>query len=577
MRLMMGVLLAMAVGCNDKDTGDSDTDTGTDSSDPAEPVSVAGLVSGLFNGGVVLQLNGGFDVTVAEDGGFSFEDELLEADAFEVTVLTAPAGQSCEVVGGMGTADTDVTNVEVVCGCDFAAGQGDPRLVPEVLISDINALNFNVVTPLRGIDGTLDWNVSCGSETHTLLQSSDSVPDLEGTGLEDGTIVQVVPVEWSGNTAWALTGVQAGPRRGFSATPVLYRASPPSWQPQAVLYAGMVVDTRTIISNRSADVAPDGTVVGLVVVEDDDSERFAVVKVAGDAVSIAYDAADGVDEDGVMQAVCRVGDPVLSGAGQMAVPVTYGDACLFRGISDAFNGLMVVSDGQAARIVLGAEDVDPVAGLLRQIAEVQVDDVGTATLREWRCPEGARCIHREGGTGLVQVDLETGDVTVLASYGGAFSEGVTIYGINAFDVAPTGEVTVHLSTEDAACRRGGCAVVERVAWWDGALHNGVFSGQQVSGYVVDRSIQQVIATSSSRLGVVAGVWEGSPDVNSHDALMCWDDGGGSVMALGRATNDQTGLDVNTVYRASINESGNFAAVVSAGMDPNTVMILGSCP
>jgi hypothetical protein len=165
MRLMMGVLLAMAVGCNDKDTGDSDTDTGTDSSDPAEPVSVAGLVSGLFNGGVVLQLNGGFDVTVAEDGGFSFEDELLEADAFEVTVLTAPAGQSCEVVGGMGTADTDVTNVEVVCGCDFAAGQGDPRLVPEVLISDINALNFNVVTPLRGIDGTLDWNVSCGSET----------------------------------------------------------------------------------------------------------------------------------------------------------------------------------------------------------------------------------------------------------------------------------------------------------------------------------------------------------------------------------------------------------------------------
>jgi hypothetical protein len=262
----------------------------------------------------------------------------------------------------------------------------------------------------------------------------------------------------------------------------------------------------------------------------------------------------------------------------MAVPVAYGAACLTRGISENyFTGVLVVSNGEPARIVLGEADVDSVAGVLFQVADLQADDLGHVVLREWRCPDGERCINREGGTGLVQVDLETGDVAVIARYGGIFTTGLIVRGFNDFDVATTGEVALHVTTEDGACRRGGCDIVERVAWWDGELQTGVASGEQLSGYVVDQDVAQVIATDGGRLATVVGVWQGRPDMESHDALLCWDEEGGSTLALGRATNDQTDIAVNTVFRASVNGAGNFAATIAGDDDSTRLMMLGSCP
>lgn len=53
----------------------------------------------------------------------------------------------------------------------------------------------------------------------------------------------------------------------------------------------------------------------------------------------------------------------------------------------------------------GSEDVDPVAGIVYQIADVVVDDVGHATLCESRCPEARRCIHLDGAEGGSSVAL----------------------------------------------------------------------------------------------------------------------------------------------------------------------------
>ena len=79
--------------------------------------SIGGSVSGLDSGNsVVLQNNGGDDLTVTTNGDFSFAASLLSGSTYNVTVLTPPSKQSCTVSNGSGTVSgADVTNVAVVC------------------------------------------------------------------------------------------------------------------------------------------------------------------------------------------------------------------------------------------------------------------------------------------------------------------------------------------------------------------------------------------------------------------------------------------------------------------------------
>ena len=76
---------------------------------------IGGTVTGL-SGTVVLQDNGGDDLSVSSNGSFTFATALAAGAAYDVTVKTSPSGQSCTVSGGSGTvASADVTNVAVSC------------------------------------------------------------------------------------------------------------------------------------------------------------------------------------------------------------------------------------------------------------------------------------------------------------------------------------------------------------------------------------------------------------------------------------------------------------------------------
>ena len=84
---------------------------------------VGGTVSGL-SGTVVLQDNGGDDLSVSASGGFTFATGLSAGSAYNVTVKTNPAGQTCSVANGSGTiGSSGVTNVAVTCTTS-AAGSG---------------------------------------------------------------------------------------------------------------------------------------------------------------------------------------------------------------------------------------------------------------------------------------------------------------------------------------------------------------------------------------------------------------------------------------------------------------------
>src|SRR5262245_20847331 len=74
---------------------------------------VGGTVSGL-SGTVVLQDNGGDNLTVSANGSFTFATALASGAAYNVTVQTNPSGQSCSVSNGTGTiASANITNVAV--------------------------------------------------------------------------------------------------------------------------------------------------------------------------------------------------------------------------------------------------------------------------------------------------------------------------------------------------------------------------------------------------------------------------------------------------------------------------------
>ena len=79
--------------------------------------TIGGTLSGLSGSGLVLQDNGGDNLTVAAgSSSFSFATPIAPGGAYSVTILAQPAHQTCTVANGKGNvAAANVTNVAVTC------------------------------------------------------------------------------------------------------------------------------------------------------------------------------------------------------------------------------------------------------------------------------------------------------------------------------------------------------------------------------------------------------------------------------------------------------------------------------
>ena len=108
--------------------------------------SVGGTVSGL-SGTVVLQDNGGDNLSVSASGSFTFATKLVSGAAYKVTVLTNPAGQACTVASGSGTIKTaNITNVAVTCktSAAYSVGGTVSGLSGTVVLQDNGGDNLSV-------------------------------------------------------------------------------------------------------------------------------------------------------------------------------------------------------------------------------------------------------------------------------------------------------------------------------------------------------------------------------------------------------------------------------------------------
>ncbi len=98
---------------------------GSGGSTPAATYTVDVTVSGLTGGGLVLQNNGGDDLSISADGNFRFATEIADGGAYDVTVLTQPStpNQLCTVTNGSGTISAaDVSNVSITCVAAYTIG-----------------------------------------------------------------------------------------------------------------------------------------------------------------------------------------------------------------------------------------------------------------------------------------------------------------------------------------------------------------------------------------------------------------------------------------------------------------------
>lgn len=120
--------------------------------------TVGGTVSGLgVTKSVVLQNNGGDNLTVSADGAFTFTTSKANNAAYDVRAFTQPALQTCTIANASGTVSAaNVTNVAVTCVTSIALLKTGQTLC-------YDATNAVVACAGTGQDGELQTGVTTAS------------------------------------------------------------------------------------------------------------------------------------------------------------------------------------------------------------------------------------------------------------------------------------------------------------------------------------------------------------------------------------------------------------------------------
>lgn len=99
---------------------------GDDGGGGSTTYTVGGRVDGLTGTGLVLQNNGGNNLSISAAGAFQFTQAVAQGAAYNVTVSTQPAGQACAVANGTGTANAAVNNIVVTCSAPLTLQSSTP-------------------------------------------------------------------------------------------------------------------------------------------------------------------------------------------------------------------------------------------------------------------------------------------------------------------------------------------------------------------------------------------------------------------------------------------------------------------
>lgn len=151
---------------------------------------IGGMVSGLI-GTVVLQNNGGDDISISSDASFNFATQIIDGGNYQVTVSSQPVGQVCSVSNGVGSVSAIVNDVAVVCGTPFSLGGTVSGLNGSLVLQNNNG---NDLTINNNGGFTFGTAVANGSSYDVGVFSKPGPQKCEvvnGSGLVSGNISNV--------------------------------------------------------------------------------------------------------------------------------------------------------------------------------------------------------------------------------------------------------------------------------------------------------------------------------------------------------------------------------------------------
>ena len=187
--------------------------------------TVGGSVTGLTGAGLVLANIGSSNLPVAANGNFTFSPAAGGGTPYNVTVVTQPAGQTCTVTNGSGTANANVTNVAVTCIPTFTVGGTVTGLVGTGLVLQNNGADNLAFT----VSGAFSFATKLAANTNyavtVLTQPSGSTCSVtNGTGTVTNANISNVAVTCLSAGPLAIVA-NGGVTNGVNAVSV-YRANP---------------------------------------------------------------------------------------------------------------------------------------------------------------------------------------------------------------------------------------------------------------------------------------------------------------------------------------------------------------
>ncbi|MEP4147644.1 MAG: hypothetical protein ABJL54_10505 [Halioglobus sp.] len=184
--------------------------------------TVGGILSGLAAGDdLVIQSNGGDDLTLTADGAFTFPTPLADGATYTVTVQTQPTApaETCTVTNGSGTlSGSDVSNVSITCVVDtFTIGGTVSGLAAgnSVVLQNNGADNQSIIAngpftfsaPLADLTGysvTVFSQPDSPSQSCTLLNESGTLAGANVTNVEVSCVTNTYTI--GGNIAGLVSG-----------------------------------------------------------------------------------------------------------------------------------------------------------------------------------------------------------------------------------------------------------------------------------------------------------------------------------------------------------------------------------
>ncbi|AFM12837.1 beta strand repeat-containing protein [Turneriella parva] len=169
---------------------------------PAPTYTVGGVVSGL-NGTVVLQNNGGDNLTLTTNSSFTFATVLTSGSAYNVTVSTQPSDQVCTVASAGGTvAAANISSVTVSCATSYTVGGSVTGLTGTLVLQNNGGENRTLTA-----DGSFTFAASLASgsayDVTALTNPASQVCSVANNG---GAIASAnvtnITVQCASDTAW---------------------------------------------------------------------------------------------------------------------------------------------------------------------------------------------------------------------------------------------------------------------------------------------------------------------------------------------------------------------------------------